>query len=641
VGLESIFAAALAVSLLHPLPEALAGDQMGVMRVDPAALALAPGAPINLELPGSETFELVVAPPAELPGRQPSLRAVPRDPALDGYLVTLTGGEETGLFGTIIAPESEYRIEPAGTSWNEVRLVALEPPSGPLCDGGLVFPATAESPHAALPAASFSPESVDGHADETVTVLNLLVLYTSSARGNLSEAQWHARLDDLLAVTNEAHAASGTQVQFQWVDARQVEASETASSFELFSRLSPVGGDFDADRYGQVEKWRLAADAHFVTLLREYQPSHGNCGAAAQPVCGDDAQCYSAMQGYSVVSLGACSALSLAHELGHNLGSAHAPGEVGFIGTFPYAFAHITPDQAGTIMSVDSARMIARFSAPELDCDGHPCGVADLRDNARSMRQARHYIARWITDQSILLFEQPPAQVTRGRGLPVNFTWFGVLTPYFDFELRRDDEPVAALATGEELRFGFKLLAIPESAALGTGYTLRVRSTDRPEVFVDSAAFELVPPTEPPSLLVFADAAVTVPAGAGMAQLTVRREGGTEGMIRVEYATQDGSAIGGVHYTPVPSDSALGWGDGSAAEYTLSIQVAAVTGRDRSFTVVLRNPSQGATLGNPSTATVTIVGTPGGGGGGGFGALGAGWLLVLLSLAWIVRARRT
>lgn len=56
-------------------------------------------------------------------------------------------------------------------------------------------------------------------------------------------------------------------------------------------------------------------------------------------------------------------------------------------------------------------------------------------------------------------------------------------------------------------------------------------------------------------------------------------------MVLVEYATRDGSAIGGVHYTPVPAGSALAWPDGSAEEYRPSIPVMAAADSDRSFTV--------------------------------------------------------
>ena len=77
------------------------------------------------------------------------------------------------------------------------------------------------------------------------------------------------------------------------------------------------------------------------------------------------------------------------HELGHNLGSGHWPGEAGQ----SYAFGHRVdgdldglyqgPNDWGTIMSYSDISP-DYFSNPEVDCKvGEPCGVLNLSDNTR------------------------------------------------------------------------------------------------------------------------------------------------------------------------------------------------------------------------------------------------------------------
>jgi hypothetical protein len=620
---------ALLVIALAPSPGAAAITpffEPGSLRVDPYIWALPPGSTVHLAIPDGPAYKVVVQGRRYSPSGNPTWRGHIVDAASDAYWVTLTGGPESGLYGTMLTPHGEYSVSPADSVWNEVALTLVTTPVN-----ATLLDTVPYGPGQRLPArdAETSTKSTPT-SDAMPTVLGVMVLYTANTRGDRSDAQWEAYLDDLFAVTNEAYERSGTLIELQRVDTRLVDASETLTSVHMLDQLSPTRGGFDTDAFGEVEVWRLSTQAHFVTLLREFRPEHFNCGQAHVPACGDDADCYNAYLGYSVVSIGSCTKLMLAHEIAHNLGSAHEPGD--FVGgTYPYSHGHVVDAGAvATIMSVNHGySLIGLFSSPELDCNGHPCGIAEISDNARSLRNTRLYIERWFTDRSITLLA-PPVTIGRGVAVPLNFLWFGVLGERFDIDLYRHGSRVAALAVAEHLPMGFKMVAIPGDLELGGGYTFRITSSAVPTVSTESEPMELVD-AGPPGEFAFTTATVTATAGATSVTLTVTRSNGSAGQVLVDFVTSDGTAVAGTHYTA--TSGSLAWTDGDTGESTITVPIRAITGQNRTFTVALVNPSAGATLGTPAAVAVTITATPGSrrGGGGAFSVLGLTLLVLLVT----------
>jgi uncharacterized delta-60 repeat protein len=88
--------------------------------------------------------------------------------------------------------------------------------------------------------------------------------------------------------------------------------------------------------------------------------------------------------------------------------------------------------------------------------------------------------------------------------------------------------------------------------------------------------------------------------------ITVVRVGGSAGAVSVNYATADGSAIGGVHYIP-----AIGVLNFAAGEVSKTFRVQAIDNSlqdgDKVFSVVLSNPQSGATFGSVTNAQIVIV----------------------------------
>lgn len=100
--------------------------------------------------------------------------------------------------------------------------------------------------------------------------------------------------------------------------------------------------------------------------------------------------------------------------------------------------------------------------------------------------------------------------------------------------------------------------------------------------------------------------AATVAENAGSVTLTVRRTIGSTGAVAVDYATSDGTATAGTHYTS--SNGTLTWADGDSGNKTITVPVLdnAVYGGNKAFTVALSNTT-GAILGSPNAATITII----------------------------------
>ena len=112
----------------------------------------------------------------------------------------------------------------------------------------------------------------------------------------------------------------------------------------------------------------------------------------------------------------------------------------------------------------------------------------------------------------------------------------------------------------------------------------------------------------PVGTLVLSAANYSVAQNAGTVTLAVDRVGGSSGAASVDYATANGSAAAGTDFTAVTG--ALHWNDGDATPKSVTIPIsnAAPFSGDKSFRVTISNPSAGAVVGAPQTATIVIVG---------------------------------
>lgn len=112
--------------------------------------------------------------------------------------------------------------------------------------------------------------------------------------------------------------------------------------------------------------------------------------------------------------------------------------------------------------------------------------------------------------------------------------------------------------------------------------------------------------TPQPGQLQLSAAAYNVAEGVGSATITVTRLGGTAGDVSVQFATADGSAIAGTDY--IATSGALTFLDGETSKtFVIAILDDTIFEGDENLIVNLSAPSGGATLGNPSSAPLTII----------------------------------
>lgn len=115
-----------------------------------------------------------------------------------------------------------------------------------------------------------------------------------------------------------------------------------------------------------------------------------------------------------------------------------------------------------------------------------------------------------------------------------------------------------------------------------------------------------ITPTAPGTLQLSAPV-YSVSEGAGQILIPVQRVSGSNGVVAVSYLTQAGTAVAGTDYTAVTGT--LTWLHGESADQFITVPIledVEVEG-NQTFTVVIYNPTNGAVLGSPSAATVTII----------------------------------
>jgi glucose/arabinose dehydrogenase len=142
-----------------------------------------------------------------------------------------------------------------------------------------------------------------------------------------------------------------------------------------------------------------------------------------------------------------------------------------------------------------------------------------------------------------------------------------------------------------------------------TGAVVRLNTSEhgtatfRPKLSVTYASGT---PTPQPGSLQLSTAAYNVGESGGSATITVTRGGGSEGAVSVNYATSNGTATAGSDYTAATGVLNFAAGETSKT-FTIAITDDNSVEGTETFELTLSNPTGGATLGSPTSATFTIT----------------------------------
>lgn len=290
------------------------------------------------------------------------------------------------LQGSLRTLASAYSIEPIGTSgYYVVREV----------DAG----AAREELHPPVPdLRADSPSPVAGDeppmAGDDGSLFDVLVVYTPAARDEAGgDAAIRARINLGVTETNTAYANSGVIPRLRLVGSELVNYTESG---DLYADLQAVTGTSDG-QMDTVHARRNALGADLVKLVVSTNTSA--CGIAwlmtslATPFAGN---------AFSVTSYPCISPnYTFGHELGHNMGSNHAPGDDGGGATlYAYSFGYKHPGNLfRTVMAYNCSGSgcprVLYFSNPSAYYNGLPTGTVAQHNNALSINNARSTIANW------------------------------------------------------------------------------------------------------------------------------------------------------------------------------------------------------------------------------------------------------
>lgn len=340
----------------------------------------------------------------------------------DGAEAILTFGEKA-VFGVIPqgAADTLRLTMSAGQSWlvqtDRSKLAGLDGTKRRAGGDQLVPPKLAGSGSPSL--ASLRAESVTANAAASSAVVDVLLGYTNgfaSQYGGQSQAV--TRLNNMVAITNQAYANSGVNMRARLVKAVQVTFPDNTDNGDALEKLTGYkagdnGGEITPDpAFDALRAARDESGADLVSLVRAFRtPENQGCGIAW--LIGGDQTGISeadAPFGYSVVSDGTdidedddntyfCREETLAHEMGHNMGQAHNSEDSDSSGVHAYSYGYRESSTDGfyTVMAYPvtdgNQAGIRYFANPDIKFSGRATGVANQSDNVRSMNQTMPIIA--------------------------------------------------------------------------------------------------------------------------------------------------------------------------------------------------------------------------------------------------------
>ncbi|MCH7797135.1 MAG: hypothetical protein IID28_01655 [Planctomycetes bacterium] len=228
-------------------------------------------------------------------------------------------------------------------------------------------------------------------------VIDVMVVYTPNTRAAAGGTAAILTLIDLfMADSNSAYQNSLVDMQINLVYAGETDYDDTGGQNHLTMLTNSGSGALD-----EVHGLRYTHLADMVVLLVDTAPYCGVAWLMPSNSVSSENLAFS-------VTKWDCSGMVFAHELGHNMGCCHAPGDGGGCfngGLFSYSIGYRFFGQSGqqwrTVMAYAPGVLIPNFSNPDVMFDNSAVGIPAEQPgstlNALTINQTSPTIAQFRT----------------------------------------------------------------------------------------------------------------------------------------------------------------------------------------------------------------------------------------------------
>jgi hypothetical protein len=376
-------------------------NEVGVMQtryvgLNPRVLSdAAPGVAFVLDLFAGDLRAVIDS--VERPGAD-TQAIIGRLVGLDGSIILVTTDGVTA--GSIVVGDTKYQIRYAGNGVyalreidsaqlpQELHAIPVYPSEG---DPAPSDPAPGDTPPLGAVQGD-APVAADSGAR-----FDVAVFWTAEARTAVGGASAMRALINLgVTETNQAYANSGIIPRLRLVHMSEVTYTESGSMNTDLTRLRSTND-------GHMDGVHALRNTHGADMVKLITNSGGGCGLAYL-MAGASASFESSA--FSITHQSCVSPnYTFAHELGHNMGSNHAPDDPTGTGAFSYSFGYkkTSTPRFRTVMSyadncTSPCPRVLHFSSPGVNYVisgvGYPSGTAS-QDNARSINNVRTTVANW------------------------------------------------------------------------------------------------------------------------------------------------------------------------------------------------------------------------------------------------------